>query len=139
MNKSFVLLGWKLVAGQKHRNQSQRRQEQGCQRPVEEPPGCDGEERQGGGDTGGEDHQSGGHQLSEDWNPVHCGGRARLAWERLASAVRPRPRVFTQRVDDPHGQPQAEEHEEPAEGSHAPGHQAVGLVGLRKHLLQDRQ
>lgn len=44
----------------------------------------------------------------------------------------------TQRVDDPGSQREADEHEEPAERSHAPGHLAVGPLGLREDLLQEQ-
>lgn len=79
VNSSLVLLGWKSVADQKYWNQRQRSQGHGRQRPVEEPTGCDGEQRQRGGNAHGEDHQPGRHQLSEDRDPVHCWRTAVLA------------------------------------------------------------
>lgn len=75
----------------------------------------------------------GGEEPSPLWEDS---GVSKERRERRAERVGGRGSLFTQRVDDSHSQPNAQEHEGPAGSSHGPGLHTVVLVRLRKNLLQ---
>lgn len=137
LNQSLSLFGRKSWAGQEHGDQSERCQSRSHQRTIKKPACCNGEERQRAGQAQREDLQPHGHQLSENRNPVHCGQGADSQEKQARGDWCPRGWVFTQRVDDPHAQLDAEEHEGPACSPQGPGPHTVRLVFFGKNLLQE--
>lgn len=136
--RSLILFGWKSGAGQEHWDQSERRQSHSHQWTVKKPACCDGEKRQGARHAQGKDIQPHRHQLSENGNPVNCRqGADNVRKSSYGNCLCLSRSIFTQCVDDPHGELNAQEHEGPACSPQSPGLHAVILMFFGKHLLQE--